>query len=107
MWINPSDRMAHLVTDFNNLAIAGRQDPQFVPAFRQAPTASTLVSDSLAMAARIVFVPMSKQTQTIGPRSAAGFAGRPASSATDDGASSASSWAASHSRDGRPPAFEI
>src|SRR3546814_10659507 len=64
--------------------MAGRHDPQLVLAFSETPTSSNVVSDSDVIAEMMVFMPTSKQTQTIGPRSGAGLAGRPASRASGD-----------------------
>lgn len=60
--------------------IAGLHEPQFVPADNAAPTASVVISRWFVMALVNVMVPMSKQLQTIAPRSGAGVAERPASS---------------------------
>src|SRR3546814_12065297 len=83
--------------------MAGRHDPQLVPAFSVTPSSSNVVSDSDVIAEMMVFMPTSKQTQTIGPRSGAGLAGRPASRASEDVSSAASSCPISQSRAGKPP----
>ena len=73
--------------------MAGRHEPQLVPAESALPTASTLISPWLPIASTMVFMPTSKQTQTTGPRSGCGVAGRPASSSTDEAGSAAASCA--------------
>jgi len=71
----------------NKALISGRQDPQLVPARRQAPTWLTAVSLCSSMARRMVFRPTAKHEQTSGPGSSP--------STTAPVVSSAMRWAAS------------
>ena len=67
---------------YANIAlISGKQDPQFVPAFRHRPTSVVVFRPCVWMAVFIVVAPTLKQAQTMSPVSATPCGARPDSNA--------------------------